>query len=462
MRLAVRILHLLGEEGPKMPNPTRYIRYIYNRTILENSPVRAAAVSALAKFAAALDGEIRESVQILLNRCLDDPDDEVRDRAVMYLKIIEVSAQQDRESLMHKYVLNDSTFAMTKLEDQLVSYLNSGEQKSQFDLKMIPIVTRAQEKAEQAAKKSATAQFAQSAGLVVVPPASSAAGAGPNSAPGANGVAKEASAVEKIPQFASFGPVFRSSKPVDLTEADVAEYVVSCIKHMFKDHIVFQFYCRNTLDDVLLEKVEVAIETTDNDLAGQLKPVAHLPIDKLPFDTPQSAFIAFQKVNGQAGFPVGSFTTCLKFISKDCDPNTGEPDEEGFEDTYQMEEVELNFSDYMMPSYASSFKVAWEEVGAAHENVETFQLSAFNNIKDAIQAIRDILDMAPCEGSDQLPADRVNTITSHILLLSGIFVGGVRCLVRVRMACVSSGVTMEMTVRSDRADISQLVTECIG
>merc|ERR1711881_114819 len=34
--LAVRILHLLGAEGPKTSNPARYIRYIYNRVILEN------------------------------------------------------------------------------------------------------------------------------------------------------------------------------------------------------------------------------------------------------------------------------------------------------------------------------------------------------------------------------------------------------------------------------------------
>jgi coatomer protein complex subunit gamma len=32
--LAVRILHLLGSEGPKTSNPARYIRYIYNRHVL--------------------------------------------------------------------------------------------------------------------------------------------------------------------------------------------------------------------------------------------------------------------------------------------------------------------------------------------------------------------------------------------------------------------------------------------
>jgi coatomer protein complex subunit gamma len=46
-KLAVRILHLLGTEGPGTKSPTKYIRYIYNRVLLENAVVRAAAVTAL-------------------------------------------------------------------------------------------------------------------------------------------------------------------------------------------------------------------------------------------------------------------------------------------------------------------------------------------------------------------------------------------------------------------------------
>ena len=39
--LATRILHLLGREGPRTPQPSKYIRFIYNRIILENAAVRA-------------------------------------------------------------------------------------------------------------------------------------------------------------------------------------------------------------------------------------------------------------------------------------------------------------------------------------------------------------------------------------------------------------------------------------
>jgi coatomer subunit gamma len=89
-KLSVRILHVLGVEGPKTATPTKFIRYIYNRVILENSIVRAAAVSALAKFGVNVeDTSVKKSVRILLTRCLDDVDDEVRDRATLYLSLMD-------------------------------------------------------------------------------------------------------------------------------------------------------------------------------------------------------------------------------------------------------------------------------------------------------------------------------------------------------------------------------------
>jgi coatomer subunit gamma len=43
-----------------------------------------------------------------------------------------------------------------------------------------------------------------------------------------------------IPEFASFGTLFKSSgKPIELTESET-EYVVHCIKHTYNEHIVFQ------------------------------------------------------------------------------------------------------------------------------------------------------------------------------------------------------------------------------
>ena len=105
-KLAVRILHLLGVEGPKTPHPTKYIRYIYNRVVLENAVVRAAAVTALAKFGVGQkDPEVKRSVHVLLTRCLDDTDDEVRDRAALNLRLM------NEEDEMANRFMKNGTFA---------------------------------------------------------------------------------------------------------------------------------------------------------------------------------------------------------------------------------------------------------------------------------------------------------------------------------------------------------------
>ena len=86
--LSVRVLHLLADKGPTMPQPGSFIRFIYNRIILEAATIRAAAVTALAKFAAAVPS-LRASIITLLRRCLEDDDDEVRDRATLHVKNLE-------------------------------------------------------------------------------------------------------------------------------------------------------------------------------------------------------------------------------------------------------------------------------------------------------------------------------------------------------------------------------------
>lgn len=70
-KLSVRILHLLGVEGPHSPQPAKYIRFIYNRVVLENATVRAAAVTSLAKFGVnSAEPTLKKSITVLLNRLI--------------------------------------------------------------------------------------------------------------------------------------------------------------------------------------------------------------------------------------------------------------------------------------------------------------------------------------------------------------------------------------------------------
>lgn len=72
--------------------------------------MRAAAVTALAKFGVGQkDPEVKRSVTVLLTRCLDDIDDEVRDRAALNLRLI---ASEDE--LANRFIKN-GRFALAPL-----------------------------------------------------------------------------------------------------------------------------------------------------------------------------------------------------------------------------------------------------------------------------------------------------------------------------------------------------------
>ena len=82
-----KILDFLAREGPLAKNPSSYIRFIYNRVNLEKAVIRAAAVSALATYAHKVPN-LRNSIVLLLRKCLNDSDDEVRERAFFYLSML--------------------------------------------------------------------------------------------------------------------------------------------------------------------------------------------------------------------------------------------------------------------------------------------------------------------------------------------------------------------------------------
>ena len=80
-------------------------------------------------------------------------------------------------------------------------------------------------------------------------------------------------------------------------------------------------------------------------------------------------------------YALGSFQCTLKFVTKEVDPSSGEPEEEGYDDEYQLEEVELVAGgDYIIPSYAS-FEAESKRLKGAANATETFALSAMESIK---------------------------------------------------------------------------------
>ncbi|EPQ60297.1 Coatomer, gamma subunit [Gloeophyllum trabeum ATCC 11539] len=439
-KLSVRILHLLGLEGPKSPQPAKYIRYIYNRVVLENATVRSAAVASLAKFGVGVqDTSLQKSISVLLNRCLDDVDDEVRDRAAMYLKVIK------EPELANVYVKEESIPSLAALEQKLVAYVNEPDAAEQpFDINSIPRVSRAQAVSEAARPSTLDTISAPTAKKSASPPP-------PTAAETQSAYAQQ---LAEVSNFASYGPVLHSSsKPTPLTESET-EYQVSCVKHIFKEHIVFQLNVSNTLPDTILEQVAVIMQpSTDSGLTEDFI----IQLDSLAPTTSGVIYVSFTRDHPDE-FAMTSFQCVLKFISKECDPATGEPEEEGYPDEYELEELELTAADYIVPTYAT-FSAEWDRLRGGASATETFALSAMDSLKAACDSIIEILNMEPLGGSEVPTSSSV-----HTLQLSGMLPGGGgKVLVRCRMTYSrGQGVTLELGVRAEKQEACNLVLAAIG
>ncbi|XP_042323410.1 coatomer subunit gamma-2 [Sceloporus undulatus] len=407
--LATKILHLLGKEGPRTPSPSKYIRFIFNRVVLENEAVRAAAVSALAKFGAQNEN-LLPSVLVLLQRCMMDSDDEVRDRATFYLNVL----QQRQLALNAAYIFNGLTVSIPGMEKALHQYTLEPSDKP-FDMRSVPLAT-----APIFEQKSEIALVASKPEKV---------------APSRHDIFQEQLAA--IPEFKNLGPLFKSSEPVQLTEAET-EYFIRCIKHVFSNHIVFQFDCTNTLNDQLLEKVTVQMEPSE-----AFDVLRCIPAPSLPYNQPGICYTLIRLPLDDPTAVACTFSCTMKFTVRDCDPNTGVPDEDGYDDEYVLEDLELTLSDHIQKVLKPNFAAAWEEVGDDYEKEETFALSTIKTLDEAVNNIVKFLGMQPCERSDKVPENK----NSHTLYLAGVYRGGLDVLVRARLA-LADGVTMQVTVRS--------------
>ena len=307
-----------------------------------------------------------------LTRCLDDTDDEVRDRAALSLKLIE-----EDESVAKRFMHNDSMFSLPMLEHQLVMYVTSDGRdnfSTPFNLSAVPIVTREQADADERKQKLTSATPTLKAPTTGPKPAAKAQA--DEAATSAAIASKYSQELQQIPEIAAFGTLLKSSAPVDLTESET-EYVVRAVKHIFKSHLVVQFDIKNTLPDNILADLSVVCTPAEDE--SELEEEFVIPVSKLTADEPQAVYVAFKSGSEDTPVMATSFTNVLKFTLKDIDPTTGEPEEPGYEDEYQVEDLDLTGADYVVPTYAGSFDNVWQQAGDDEAN-ETLQLSNIKSI----------------------------------------------------------------------------------
>mgnify|MGYP002394870178 CR=1 FL=1 len=122
---------------------------------------------------------------------------------------------------------------LDNLEKSLQAY-KASPSNTPFDIESVPKVSVEPEKE---VRGKVVGQLRALNMLTNIPAAIGMSGLLPaKAAPPASGYSE---ALQQIAEFAGLGTLFRSSKPLELTESET-EYVVNCVKHIFANHIVLQ------------------------------------------------------------------------------------------------------------------------------------------------------------------------------------------------------------------------------
>ncbi|XP_028177225.1 coatomer subunit gamma-2-like [Ostrinia furnacalis] len=417
--LAVRILHVLGREGPKARQPSRYIRYIYNRVILESGAVRAAAVSTVARFGATRP-ELLPNIRVLLARCTLDDDDEVRDRAIYYSAILDSGDPQ----LINDYIINVPIPNPVLLEKALEDFVNSGKAEEEtFNIAAVPSAEEPKETKETPIEIESRKQ------------------------PVVSREEKYAEELKVVPGIEKIGPIFKTCQSIDLTEPET-EYRVRCVKHIYSRHVILQFECLNTLSDQLLTRVHVRLCHPPG-----YRLLSEVPCDVLPYNKQESIFYLLSFPENPLDSEC-SFEASLEFVVRDCDPTTGLPDGgSGYTDTYPLEEFEIRCADqFRLRAAGDDWESSWNAAASADEASDTFGLSQ-SDVGEAAVAVCEHLGLPKAS----IDGDAVKDIRG-----GGMWRGGNPILLRARLVSAQGAVTMQLTVRSTQAQIGTFLLAAVG
>ncbi|CEP64709.1 coatomer subunit gamma LALA0_S13e01222g [Lachancea lanzarotensis] len=456
--ILVRILHLLGKEGPGMKTPSLYVRHIYNRVVLENSIVRSAAVVALSKFALVKnDPTFVDSIEILLRRISNDVDDEVRDRATIALEFIESikSKGESGSSPAESLIQSKFTYDLASLESKLSQYMAAKQEafKTPFDTSSIARYTEDERKAIDLKRKQeqlfTTVSSGKSKGKSGV---SSEADKKNGSYGGPDATeldqdlqaTKYAEELALIDEFKPFGPIVNTSKDIALTETE-AEFVVTGVKHLFKTHVVLQFHITNTLADVALDNVYVGCTPALGDGESPLTEVISIPADRIKPSETFSSYVAFEKSQEVV---TEDLLNTLYFTTRELDASTQEPfdGDEGFQDEYEIDTLPLTAGDYIRGSFVGDFLACFDEL--PNHEISVYNIRENLSLQEVVDKL---ITTTSCLTLDNTQFTSTDSNTHTLKLFGKSVLNGARVALVVRLIKSSKGIALKAEARSDDA-----------
>ena len=121
------------------------------------------------------------------------------------------------------------------------------------------------------------------------------------------------------------------------------------------------------------------LSTPDDEESGLVEDFI-IPAPTITNSEPATIYVSFSRSSGNK-CDIASFSNVLKFTSKEVDPDTGDPEEKGYDDEYEVDVLSITAGDYFIPTYIGNFQGTWDSFGVQNEVSDTFALSSMKSIQ---------------------------------------------------------------------------------
>ena len=389
--LKIRILNLLGKECDLVNNKSKLVRYIYNQIILESPMVRTSAISALGEIGFK-EKNMREIIISLIENCLNDDDNEVRERAFMVSKALKAlhEEKKEEEQLVNfvfpqkiknpspieelnidliQTVLNSEKENLLKSEDicqELVNILNNTEKISEIILKDKEEI----KKKEKKEKKKGQDNKAKKE------------------------IPEEDYSLTMFPKIYGEPKIFTPYKK--LTDQS-AEYLTQYRKIVHDKIVVIDLEITNTIEFQIIN--DVTIEVDNLTFEGfDFDKTEIIPIKSLK--TNESGHLYFKLLKDKDEvFSSCSFNCTLKFDLQELDVK-GNPHGIAVKETYKLDKlVEISYADYYIKNTKinlENFSEFWKQAEKAnYSRTEEKMGLPYNSVKNAGIKFSEIIGLSP-------------------------------------------------------------------
>ena len=399
--LKIRILNLLGKECDLVNNKSKLVRYIYNQIILESPMVRASAISALGEIGFK-EKNMRDIIISLIENCLNDDDNEVRERAFMVSKALKaVKEEKKEEEQLINFVFPQKVKNPSPIEelniDLIQSVLNSEKEnllKSEdicqelFNIlndteKISEILIKDKEDSKKKEKKE------KKRGIEANPQKK---------------IPEEDYSLTMFPKI--YGPPKIFTPYKKLTDQS-AEYLTQYRKIVHDKIVVIDFEITNTIEFQIINDISIDVDNLTSE-GFDFDKTEIIPIKSLK--TNESGHLYFKLLKDKDEiYSNCSFNCTLKFDLQELDVK-GNPHGIAVKETYKLDKmVEVSYADY----YIKNSKVNVDNFGEFWKQAEKSNFSKteekmglpYNSVKNAAIKFSEIIGLDPLNDIEQIDSN---------------------------------------------------------